>query len=289
MAVFIPDVFSGFLKGMQAANAENWQDLLNYNTVLKGQLENAMNMATFDPATRNVWNQARVNEINTILNSLSADAQREYLQALLQNRVPSLQAQGATIQAQQGINDPYGLVPYAQQLELLQRFNATQQGAGASLPGGNGATYPNMYGSKNDSSAVNSGSGGSGASAQSSGSNIPADSSGALGQNDVNVYDPDIQAVQQTQNNATQGSVQRGAPRFGIDTPSSSSPYTPYQPAQFNTWQSSAFAQNANKGVVTDTDLLRDLDPNYEAPPQEQTPPQNRMWGLPPIDLDEIA
>lgn len=79
MAVFIPDIFSGYLNGMRQANTDNWNDLTKYNDVQNGQLDNAFKMATFDPAVRTAWNQGTQSDNATIRDTLATDsAQRTY-------------------------------------------------------------------------------------------------------------------------------------------------------------------------------------------------------------------
>lgn len=79
MAVFIPDIFSGYLNGMRQANTDNWNDLTQYNKVQDGQLDNAFKMATFDPAVRTAWNQGTQSDNATIRDTLATDsAQRTY-------------------------------------------------------------------------------------------------------------------------------------------------------------------------------------------------------------------
>lgn len=51
-AVFLPDIFGAYLSGRRAAITDNWNDLKDYNAVLKGQLSNAYDMATFGDRVR---------------------------------------------------------------------------------------------------------------------------------------------------------------------------------------------------------------------------------------------
>lgn len=73
MAVFIPDIFSGYLNGMRQANEDNWKDLSNYNSVQNGQLDNAYKMATFDPAVRSSYDQADMLDNKTLLDNLATN------------------------------------------------------------------------------------------------------------------------------------------------------------------------------------------------------------------------
>lgn len=66
MAVFIPDLFSSYVKGRRAAIQDNWNDLTKYNKVLGGQLQNAFNMETFDDAARIAHNKAAVSDMQRV-------------------------------------------------------------------------------------------------------------------------------------------------------------------------------------------------------------------------------
>lgn len=91
MAVFIPDIFSGYMQGMRQANEDNWKDLSNYNSTLQGQLGNAFKMATFDPAVRTAWNQGQISDNATTLNNLGTDAARRQTAVFMQNYGPEMQ------------------------------------------------------------------------------------------------------------------------------------------------------------------------------------------------------
>lgn len=91
MAVFIPDIFSGYMQGMRQANEDNWKDLSNYNSTLQGQLGNAFKMATFDPAVRTAWNQGQMSDNATTLNNLGTDAARRQTAVFMQNYGPEMQ------------------------------------------------------------------------------------------------------------------------------------------------------------------------------------------------------
>lgn len=52
MPIFIPDLFSAYIRGRQQAIQDNWNDLNQYNKVEAGQLANGMTMATFDDNVR---------------------------------------------------------------------------------------------------------------------------------------------------------------------------------------------------------------------------------------------
>lgn len=91
MAVFIPDIFSGYMQGMRQATEDNWKDLSNYNSTLQGQLGNAFKMATFDPAVRTAWNQGQTSDNATTLNNLGTDAARRQTAVFMQNYGPEMQ------------------------------------------------------------------------------------------------------------------------------------------------------------------------------------------------------
>ena len=73
MPIFIPDLFTSYINGRRQAVADNWQDLSNYNQVLAGQLNNAFNMATFDPRVRSAEATAQMTEQNNATNAKLTD------------------------------------------------------------------------------------------------------------------------------------------------------------------------------------------------------------------------
>lgn len=90
MPIFIPDLFTSYINGRRQAVADNWQDLSNYNQIAAGQLNNAFNMATFDPRVRIAESQAQLGEQNNALGGAMTD---QYLtQIALQNKknIPDL-------------------------------------------------------------------------------------------------------------------------------------------------------------------------------------------------------
>lgn len=119
MAVFIPDIFSGYLNGMRQANTDNWNDLSNYNSVQQGQLKNAFQMATFDPAVRTAWNLGTQSDNKTLINSAATD------NALRTNAIasglglPELRALAGFTQA----NNNYNLMAPTQALNLTNLAN----------------------------------------------------------------------------------------------------------------------------------------------------------------------
>ena len=73
MPIFIPDLFTSYINGRRQAVADNWQDLSNYNHILAGQLNNAFNMATFDPRVRSAEATAQITEQNNATNANLTD------------------------------------------------------------------------------------------------------------------------------------------------------------------------------------------------------------------------
>lgn len=90
MPIFIPDLFTSYINGRRQAVADNWQDLSNYNQIAAGQLNNAFNMATFDPRVRIAESQAQLGEQNTALGGATTD--QALAQIALQNKknIPDL-------------------------------------------------------------------------------------------------------------------------------------------------------------------------------------------------------
>ena len=90
MPIFIPDLFTSYINGRRQAVADNWQDLSNYNQIAAGQLNNAFNMATFDPRVRIAESQAQLGEQNNALGGALTD--QALAQIALQNKknIPDL-------------------------------------------------------------------------------------------------------------------------------------------------------------------------------------------------------
>ena len=95
MPIFIPDLFTSYINGRRQAVADNWQDLSNYNHILAGQLNNAFNMATFDPRVRSTEAVAQSNEQANALGGAQTD--QALAQIALQNKNGVL---AANVQAQ---------------------------------------------------------------------------------------------------------------------------------------------------------------------------------------------
>lgn len=105
MAVFIPDIFSGYLNGIRQANQDNWTDATNYNKVLQGQMQNAYSMATFDPAVNMAWNNSAVSDYQRAIDAATAD---KNLRAYAYNLALGIDPMSAQNSAQAlGINRQY--------------------------------------------------------------------------------------------------------------------------------------------------------------------------------------
>lgn len=53
--IIIPDLFTPYMTGRETARQANWDDLLKYNQVQKGQHDNLFNFATFSPRVNAVY------------------------------------------------------------------------------------------------------------------------------------------------------------------------------------------------------------------------------------------
>ena len=92
MPIFIPDLFTSYINGRRQAVADNWQDLSNYNQVAAGQLNNAFNMATFDPRVRIAESQAQLGEQNAVLGGAMTDQNLRHIAAQNKLNIPDLSA-----------------------------------------------------------------------------------------------------------------------------------------------------------------------------------------------------
>lgn len=92
MPIFIPDLFTSYINGRRQAVADNWQDLSNYNQIAAGQLNNAFNMATFDPRVRIAKSQAQLEEQNTALGDAMTDQYLRHIAAQNKLNIPDLSA-----------------------------------------------------------------------------------------------------------------------------------------------------------------------------------------------------
>ena len=92
MPIFIPDLFTSYINGRRQAVADNWQDLSNYNQIAAGQLNNAFNMATFDPRVRSTEALAQSNEQANALGGAQTDQALAQIAAQNKLGVPNLYA-----------------------------------------------------------------------------------------------------------------------------------------------------------------------------------------------------
>lgn len=65
----LPNLFRPYIEGREAAIKENWQDLSNFNSVLKGQMENALYGETMGDAADISHDRAAREHINTVLSA----------------------------------------------------------------------------------------------------------------------------------------------------------------------------------------------------------------------------
>ena len=160
MPIFIPDLFTSYINGRRQAVADNWQDLSNYNQIAAGQLNNAFNMATFDPRVRIAESQAQLGEQNAGLGGAITD---QYLRNIAaQNKLNlsdlSASTQATGFKSQQALynhtikmlTDPdYARTYYAlglglglgiPQYQFMQQPNNTNSTGGASGQASTGGT-----------------------------------------------------------------------------------------------------------------------------------------------------
>lgn len=129
----IPDLFSGYINGREQAIKSNWDDLSKYNSTLGGQIQNAYNMATFDPAVRSAWNTVQQSDYNTIAAAQGLDNTLQANQLAQKAGIPqaTANAQAATIQANiDALNkQKETLDMQIQQLQQQLKQQQTAQGA----------------------------------------------------------------------------------------------------------------------------------------------------------------
>jgi hypothetical protein len=80
MAIFIPDLFGGYLRGRQAAIADNWTDLNQFNQVLGGQMQNAFNQQVMADRARISNASANISDMNQAVTGATADQQLDLIQ-----------------------------------------------------------------------------------------------------------------------------------------------------------------------------------------------------------------
>lgn len=159
MPIFIPDLFTSYINGRRQAVADNWQDLSNYNQVAAGQLNNAFNMATFDPRVRIAESQAQLGEQNAGLGGVMTDQYLTQIALQKKKNIPDLStsAQASGFNYQQALynhnirmlTDPnYARTYFALGLGLgTPQVQSTQQSQTQSQGGTSGQTptgIPNL-------------------------------------------------------------------------------------------------------------------------------------------------
>lgn len=144
MPIFIPDLFTSYINGRRQAVADNWQDLSNYNQIAAGQLNNAFNMATFDPRVRIAESQAQLGEQNNALGGAMTDQYLRHIAAQNKLNIPDLSASAQQALYNHNIKlltDPnYARTYYAlglglglgiPQAQSMQNSQAQSQGSGS--------------------------------------------------------------------------------------------------------------------------------------------------------------
>lgn len=144
MPIFIPDLFSGYLSGRRAAIQDNWQDAQNYNSVMKGQLDNALAMQTMADSARKSNASANVADMNQTIAGARTDNELDLLNKQRANNLNALKAQLEAIQAQFNIDltqsDAYKNYVLGQtQLAAGQPTSITATGQPAGQPDQNNA------------------------------------------------------------------------------------------------------------------------------------------------------
>lgn len=104
MPIFIPDLFTGYINGRRAAIKDNWKDAENYNSVMKGQLENALAMQTMADEARKSNASANVADMNQTIAGARTDNELDLLNKQRANNLNDLKAQLEAIQTQFNID-----------------------------------------------------------------------------------------------------------------------------------------------------------------------------------------
>lgn len=104
MPIFIPDLFTGYINGRRAAIQDNWQDAQNYNSVMKGQLDNALAMQTMADTARKSNASANVADMNQALTGARTDNELDLLNKQRAQKLNDLKAQLEAIQTQFNID-----------------------------------------------------------------------------------------------------------------------------------------------------------------------------------------
>ena len=104
MPIFIPDLFTGYINGRRAAIQDNWKDAENYNSVMKGQLDNALAMQTMADSARKSNASANVADMNQTIAGARTDNELDLLMKQRANNLNALKAQLEAIQTQFNID-----------------------------------------------------------------------------------------------------------------------------------------------------------------------------------------
>lgn len=104
MPIFIPDLFTGYINGRRAAIQDNWQDAQNYNSVMKGQLDNALAMQTMADSARKSNASANVADMNQTIAGARTDNELDLLMKQRAQKLNDLKAQLEAIQTQYNID-----------------------------------------------------------------------------------------------------------------------------------------------------------------------------------------
>lgn len=104
MPIFIPDLFTGYINGRRAAIKDNWKDAENYNSVMKGQLDNAIAMQTMADSARRSNASANVADMNQTIAGARTDNELDLLNKQRANNLNALKAQLEAIQTQFNID-----------------------------------------------------------------------------------------------------------------------------------------------------------------------------------------
>ena len=98
MAIFIPDLFGGYLKGRQAAIADNWNDLNQFNQVLGGQMLNAYNQQVMADRARISNASANLSDMDQAVTGAKADQQLDLTQQQKLQHLNELKAEADAAQ-----------------------------------------------------------------------------------------------------------------------------------------------------------------------------------------------
>lgn len=98
MAIFIPDLFGGYLRGRQAAIADNWTDLNQFNQVLGGQMQNAFNQQVMADRARISNASANLSDMDQAVTGAKADQQLDLTQQQKLQHLNELKAEADAAQ-----------------------------------------------------------------------------------------------------------------------------------------------------------------------------------------------